>query len=74
MDAGEGKSRLNFVEHEAVGAFCFLQILKLVLELVSQVKGRRKAFLSENERLEYFSFFLEANTKYFGWSTWPPQW
>lgn len=71
MDAGEGKSRLNFGEHEAVGAFCFLQILKLVFELVSQVRGRRKAFLSDNERQEYFLFFLEANTKYLRWSAWP---
>lgn len=70
MDAGEGETRLNFGEHKAAEAFCFLQIMKLVLGLVSQVKGRRNAFLSENERREHFLFFPEANARYLGWSTW----
>lgn len=35
-------------------ASCFLQMTNLVLELVSQAKGRRNAFLNENETC-YFS-------------------
>lgn len=41
VDAEEGKAGLNLGEHEAVEAFCFLQVMNLVLRLVSQVKGRR---------------------------------
>lgn len=63
MDAGEGKDGLNLGEHEAVEAFSFLQVMKLVLGLVSQVKGRRNAFLSEIERWEHFLFFPEGNAK-----------
>lgn len=45
------------------------QVMKLVLGLISQVKGRRNAFLSENERWEHFLFFPGANARYLGWST-----
>lgn len=69
VDVGGGKARLNFGEHED---FCFLQIMKLIFGVVSQVKGRRIVFLSENERWEDFLFFLKRNTNYLCWSTWTP--
>lgn len=53
------KTRINFGEHEAVEAFCFLQIMKLVLGLVSEVKGRRNAFLPGNKRQEHFYFSVK---------------
>lgn len=54
MGTGEGKTRLNFGEHKEAEASCILQIMKLILELVLEVKGRRSAFLSEIERQEHF--------------------
>lgn len=61
MDAGEGKACLDYIlKKKAVEASCFLQMTSLVLELVSQDKGRR------NARWEHLLFFHEAS----GWIPW----